>query len=69
MDGSIIRVTDDFRWETLTNPQACTDDCCAIEVRCAVGPLAAGDYTVRHGADEYTLTIPTDDTGCDPFGG
>lgn len=59
LDGSTINVTSSFSWETATGAVACTDDCGRLATTCEVGPLPAGEYTVVHGGDSETVTIPT----------
>lgn len=37
----------------------CTDDCAILAGTCSTAALPAGTYTIRHGADTLTLTIPS----------
>ena len=59
MDGTTITVTSAFDWETATGNVACTDDCGFLSASCEVGALAAGEYTLVHGTDSVTVTVPT----------
>jgi len=68
LDGTTITVESTFTWETNTSAQECTTDCGRIEATCQVGPLAAGDYTVEHGDETWTITVPTDPGPCAPQG-
>lgn len=65
LDGDTITVTSTFSWETATGKVACTDDCGLLSAECTVGPLAAGTYTLVHGSDQQTVTVPTEDD-CGP---
>jgi hypothetical protein len=38
---------------------SCSADCGFLLASCSTGPLAAGTYEVRHGAERISLTIPS----------
>jgi hypothetical protein len=38
---------------------ACTDDCALVAGACSTAALPAGTYTLHHGDDSLTLTIPS----------
>lgn len=66
VDGDTITLTSEIRWETDTDPEACTDDCGLPSVDCTIPGLPDGTYTVIHGTETTTLTVPI--TGeCDPW--
>lgn len=62
LDGSTVTVTSTFTWEQATGGVPCTDDCGFLGTTCEVGPLPAGEYTIVHGSDTVTVTIPTEET-------
>lgn len=66
LDGDTITVTSIFSWETATGNVDCTDDCGLLSADCTVGPLAAGSYTLVHGSDTETVTVPTE-ADCEPW--
>lgn len=60
LDGTTITVTSEFSWETATGiGVACTDDCGMLSAACDVGPLPEGTYTIVHGTETTTVTVPT----------
>ena len=65
LDGTTITVTSQFDWEeNMGKMVACTDDCRNIEADCGeIGPLAAGTYTIVHGASSQEVEVPSND-GC-----
>lgn len=59
LDGDRILVTSAGSYNDDTGSLGgCTDDCRAVFATCSTPPLAAGSYTVVHGADTMQLDIP-----------
>jgi hypothetical protein len=56
--GRELLLSSRFRWEEATKG-SCTDDCNSLSASCETPPLAAGVYTLKHGAVAYTLTLPS----------
>lgn len=51
--------------EDLRGPRTgCTDDCGFMVAQCETPPLAEGEYTLRHGDREITLSVPSTDIAC-----
>lgn len=55
-----LLVTSRFVWEEKTRG-SCTDDCGQLSATCSSEPLPAGNYAVRHGAEQHALVIPSRD--------
>jgi hypothetical protein len=57
--GATITLTSDIHWEENVAPGAmCTADCGIPTVHCTLADLPAGDYTVKLGATEVSLSFP-----------
>lgn len=59
LEGNVLRVESHLEWTRGPGP-ACTDDCGIMTAVCQSPPLPAGTYTVRHGAQEMVLTVPSE---------
>jgi len=58
--GSAVTVTSSATWEELRGLYvACTLDCVFVTATCAFPALPAGTYTLKHGARETPLTVPS----------
>lgn len=66
LDGDTITVTSGFTWETALSGVACNDDCNYPQADCTIGPLAAGTYTLVHGDQQESFTVPTTED-CEPW--
>lgn len=68
VDGTDITLTSEVTWEQDRGVGiACTDDCGLPSVMCTMEDLADGTYTVTHGDETFTLTIPLEDDDCSLF--
>ncbi|MBX2802079.1 MAG: hypothetical protein KTR31_30640 [Myxococcales bacterium] len=62
VDGTDITLTSEVTWEQDAGTGiACTDDCGIPMVTCTIADLADGTYTVTHGTETLTLTVPVED--------
>lgn len=43
-------------------PGPCTSDCALLEMECRSAPMSSGTYTLTHGEDSASVTLPTDAT-------
>jgi hypothetical protein len=57
VNGNLLQVTSTASFRQEGN--VCTDDCGALVGRCTTPPLPAGTYTLQHGADRITITVPS----------
>jgi hypothetical protein len=57
--GNTLTVTSSGSFETVDSANGCTADCGFLIARCSTASLAAGTYTVKHGAETLTFTIPS----------
>jgi hypothetical protein len=56
--GQEVLVSSQFRWEEKTRG-SCTDDCNTLSASCMSPPLPAGDYVIRHGREQQSVTVPS----------
>lgn len=71
LEGETVTVTSSAAIESQSGSGPCTSDCGGIEVDCSLGELEAGDYTLEHGEESFTFTVPSDEAQCvgeAPFG-
>ena len=60
-DGDVLTVETEASWVRRTIG-GCTEDCGILSTTCQSPALAAGTYTVKHGADSVTFTVPSEPT-------
>ena len=59
-DGATVAVTSSASYlDTTNSAQGCTDDCQTLSVTCEVAGLPDGDYSVSHGGNTLSFTIPS----------
>lgn len=63
-DGDEIEITSSARIRNKTGNVACTTDCGILSVRCDVGTLEEGTYTLAHGDDTRTVAVPGEEDYC-----
>lgn len=73
-EGETFIVSTHAAWRSNRNPLVgCTEDCGRLGATCQTPPLGAGTYTVRHGGNSVTFTVPSelDEAPCTarPIGG
>lgn len=57
--GDVVTLTSEVHWEQNQGPEvACTDDCGAPAVSCALPALADGTYSVALGTETVELVVP-----------
>jgi len=58
VDGTTITLTSTASYlDTSTAGGACTDDCGQLQATCELPELTAGEYTVTHGDETFTLEV------------
>ena len=68
LDGTTITVTSSFSWETATSGVDCTDDCGFLIAECDLASaLDDGVYTLVHGSETTTISLPDDGGDCEDF--
>ncbi|RDV37151.1 hypothetical protein DV096_14295 [Bradymonadaceae bacterium TMQ3] len=50
--------------DTSTAYGSCTADCGLLHAECQIPALPEGQYTLTHGQDTYTFTVPSELSGC-----
>lgn len=58
VDGTTITLTSSASYlDTSTAGGACTDDCGQLQANCELPELEAGEYTVTHGDETFTMEV------------
>jgi hypothetical protein len=58
-EDNTLTVTSNGSYEDVNTSGGCTADCGFLIARCSTANLPAGTYTVKHGANTLTFTVPS----------
>ena len=59
--GQRLIISSGFSYDDPAAGEACIALCNSLSAVCQTGPLAAGNYVIEHGDDEYALSVPSKD--------